>query len=164
MLTLPLLQVKLRRLPSVSPGNGDGDVARQASREIDDLVADAIAPRFQVVGPQLKYFLWNPRKRVLPAWLLLVDGAALVGAQRVGEPIYLHLRHSVSHCPLNDGGGELDLFLLGFAGRTTEPLYQGAFLVFDRSGKTHVFVRLFGLLEGRFLLDLLCIGNQVIDA
>src|SRR4030088_723402 len=115
MLTLPVLQVKLRRLPSVSPGNGDGDVARQASREIDDLVADAIAPRFQVVGPQLKYFLWNPRKRVLPAWLLLVDGAALVGAQRVGVPIYLHLRHAVSHDPLNDDGENVELFHRGCA-------------------------------------------------
>src|ERR1700726_2225152 len=99
-------------------------------REIDDLVADAIAPRFQVVGPELKYFLWNSRQRVFPARLLLIDGAAPVGAQRVGEPIHLHFRQSVSHRPLDDGRGELDLFFLGFARRTAEPVDQGLFLGF----------------------------------
>src|SRR6266436_2797771 len=113
MLTIPLLEVEFG--PSVSPGNGDGDVARHASRVIDDLVADAIAPGFQVVGPELKYFLWNSGQRVFPARLLLIDGAALVGTQRVGEPIYLHFRQSVSHCALDDGRGKLDFFLLGFA-------------------------------------------------
>src|SRR4051812_24182575 len=100
---------------SVSPGNGNGDVARNTSGVIDDLVADAIAPRFQIVGPELEYFLRNPRQRVLPTSFLLIDGAALVCAQRVGEPINLYFGQSVSHRPLDDGRGELDFLLLGFA-------------------------------------------------
>src|SRR5205809_5956226 len=106
MLTLPLLQVKLRRLPSVPPGNGDGDVARNTSGVIDDLVADAIAPRFQIVGPKLEDFLRNPGQRVLPTSFLLIDGAALICAQRVGEAIHLHFGQSVSHRSLDDGRGE----------------------------------------------------------
>src|SRR6266550_3548288 len=101
MLTFRCFRSNSAKLPSISPGDGDGDVARHASREIDDLVADAIVPRFQVVGPELEYFLWNPRQRVFPARLLLIDGAALVGAQRVREPIHLHFRQSVSHRSLS---------------------------------------------------------------
>src|SRR5213594_4532837 len=109
MLTLPLLQVKLRRLPSVPPGNGDGDVARNTSGEIDDLVADAIAPRFQIVGPELEDFLRNARQRIFPTSFLLIDGAALVSAQRIGEAIDLDFRPSVAHRPLDHGRGQLDL-------------------------------------------------------
>src|SRR5258707_6314621 len=114
MLTFRCFRSNSAELPSVSPGDGDGDVARQASREIDDLVADAIAPRFQVVGPELDYFLWNPRQRILPARLLLIDGPALVGAQRVREPRDLYFRQSVSHRSLNHCRGELGPCLLGF--------------------------------------------------
>ena len=151
-------------MPQSPQADGDGDVARHASGVIDDLVADAIAPRFQIVGPELEYFLWNPRQRVLPAWLLLIDGTALVGAQRVGEPIHLYFRQSVSHRPLDDGRGELDLFLLGFAGRTVEPLDQRMFLGFGGCGKAGILLRLFGLLEGRLLPDLLRTGDEIIDA
>src|ERR1700712_3354549 len=115
MLTLPLLQVKFYRMPSVSPGNGNGDVTWHAIGVVDDLVADAIAARFQVVGPELKDFLRNPCQRILPAWFPLVDGASPVGAQRVGEPVDLHFGQSVAHRSLDDGRGELDFLLLGFA-------------------------------------------------
>src|SRR6478672_4172842 len=100
---------------SVSPGDGDGDVARHASGIFDHLVADAILPRFQVIGPELKYFLWNARQRFLPAWFLLDDGTALVGTQRVGEPIHLYFRQPVSHRALDNRRGELDLFFLRLA-------------------------------------------------
>ena len=66
-------------------------------------------------GFEQEYFLWNPRQRVLPTRFLLIDGTALVCAQRVGEPVHLYFRQSVSHRPLDNCRGKLDLFLLGFA-------------------------------------------------
>ena len=65
---------------SVSPGNDDSDVAGHAAGEVYDLVADAVASRFQVIVPKLIDFLGYSGERLLPARLLLIDGTALVAA------------------------------------------------------------------------------------
>ena len=75
---------------SLAPGDHDADVTRNTSGKIDDLIADAVAARFQVVGPELKDFLRYSREGLFPARLLLIDGAAVVGAQRVGKSINLN--------------------------------------------------------------------------
>src|SRR4029453_1420247 len=60
---------------SFTPGDHNADVARYTAGKIDDLIADAIAAWFQIVGPELKDFLRYSRKRLFPARLLLIDGA-----------------------------------------------------------------------------------------
>src|SRR5262245_55130331 len=128
---------------SVSPGDGDPDVARHAAGKFDDLGADAIAARLQVVGPELEDILWDPRQRVLPARLLLIDGASLVGTQRIGEPIHLNFRQSVSYRALDHGRSQLDFFFLGFSRRAGEAVDQGTLLSLGGSSEASIFFGLF---------------------
>src|ERR1700739_3394913 len=97
------------RLPSIPPGQHNADIAGHAAREIDDLIFDAIAARLQVIGPELENLQRNAPKRPLPARLLLVDGAAVVGADRIREAVDLHLAETIPHRALDDGGSTLHL-------------------------------------------------------
>src|SRR5271154_3949787 len=93
------------------PADGDADVAGNAARKVDDLIADAITSRLQVVGPELEYLLRDSRERFLPACLKLIDGSASVGAEHVGKPVDLNFGQAVVDRALNHGGGELDLLV-----------------------------------------------------
>src|SRR5579863_960255 len=106
----------LPRRTSIAPGDDNADVSGDASGEIDDLVSHAIAAGLQIVGPELKDLPWNPCERFLPARLLLIDGAAAVGAQRVGEAVHLDLAEAISYRALDDCGGEFDLLVFRKAG------------------------------------------------
>src|SRR3984957_6651553 len=87
-------------IPLIAPGNGNADISRRASRKIHDLVSNAVAARFQVIGPELKDFLSHSRKRVFPAPFLLIDSATVVGAERIGKSVDLNLAQAVAHGPL----------------------------------------------------------------
>src|ERR1700742_2198379 len=92
----------------VAPGQDDADVSGHAAWKIDDLVKNAIAPRFQIVRPELVNFARDSRECFLPARLTLIDGATAIGAERVGKAVDLHLAEAIAHCTLDHGGGELD--------------------------------------------------------
>ena len=77
-------------MQSLIPGDHNADVTRHTSGKIDNLIADAVAARLQVVGPELKDLLRYSGKRLFPARLLLIYGAAVVGAKRMGKPIDLN--------------------------------------------------------------------------
>src|ERR1700753_3231871 len=141
---------------SVPPSNDDGDVAGHAAGEVYDLVADAVASRFQVIVPELKDFLGYSGERILPARLLLIDGAALVGAERVREAIDLDFAEAVSHRTLDHRRGELDLFVLGEIRGLAEPFDQGGLFRLDGGLPARKLVGFVRFLEGRLLLDVLC--------
>jgi hypothetical protein len=101
----------------------------------------------------------NPRQRVLPALLLLIDGAALVRAQRVRESVDQDFRHSVSYHTLNDRRCQLDLLLFALAGRLAEPLDQRASLVLGGDGKASIFIGLFGSLRAAYLR--ICVAPEM---
>src|SRR5262249_24871163 len=100
-----------------TPGYHDADVPRHVAGEIDNLIEEAIAAGFQVVGPELVDFARDSRQRAFPTRLLPADGAAAIGAERTGKPVDLHLAQAVSHRALDDGSGKLDLFVLRKPGR-----------------------------------------------
>jgi len=117
------------------PCDGDADISGHAAGKIDDLIADAITAGLQVIGPELKYLFRYSGQRFLPAWFLLVDRPTLVGAKHVGKSINLNFGQAISHRPLNDIGGELDLLVLRKSGRLAEPLDQRSLLGFGGSGR-----------------------------
>src|SRR3954453_4512272 len=108
----------------ISPGDVDADVAGHASRKIHDLILDAIAARLQVIEPELVNFLRYSRQRLLPARVLLVDHAAIVGAKRIGKSVNLNFRQSVPYGTLDGGRSKLDLLILGQPRGLAQPLDQ----------------------------------------
>src|SRR5215470_15630555 len=126
----------------LSPADGDADVAGDAAGKIDDLIADAIAPGFQVIGPELEYLLWDSCQRFLPARLHLVDGSALVGAEDVGKAVDLDFSQATSHGSLNDIGGKFDLLVFRKSGRLAEPFDQRSFLGFGGGRRSRLLVSL----------------------
>src|SRR5215468_3542882 len=145
------------------PAQRNGDVAGHAAGKIDDLVANAIAARLQIVAPELVDFLRYPAQRLFPPLFHLIDGAALVAAQRIREAVDLHLGQAVADGALNDCRGELDLLVLGQARWLAQPVDQGLLLGLGRGEALCVLVGLLRLLEGRLLLDVLCAGDQIVD-
>src|ERR1700730_15670108 len=98
---------------SVAPAYDNADVAGNAARKVDDLIADAVAARPQIVDPELVDFIRHSRQRLFPARFHLIDGTAPIGAQRIRKPVDLNFGQAVPHGTLNDVGGKLDLFILG---------------------------------------------------
>jgi hypothetical protein len=64
----------------LTPDEDDTDIARYAAWKIDDVISNPVATGFEVVCPELIYFLRYSREGLFPTWLLLIDGAAVVGA------------------------------------------------------------------------------------
>src|SRR5689334_16158168 len=104
MPVLSLLSSSL--VSSIVPRNGHADIAGHAAREIDDLIGNTIAARLQIVGPELEDLLGDAGQGVFPALFHLVDGASLVGAERVGKAIDHHFGQPVAYRALDDGRGE----------------------------------------------------------
>ena len=109
------------------PGYDNADISRHAARKVHDLISDAVAARLQIVGPELKDLLSYSRKGLLPSRLLLIDGSALVGAQRIGKSVDLNLGQAVPHRALDDARSKLDLFIFSQAGWLAQLFDQGAF-------------------------------------
>src|SRR5215468_11778737 len=145
------------------PAQRNGDVAGHAAGKIDDLVADAIAARLQIVAPELVDFLRYPAQRLFPALFHLVDGAALVAAQRIREAVDLHLGQAVANGALDYGRSELHLLLLRQTRRLAEPVDQGMLFGLGRRQALGMLVRLLGLFKGRLFLDFLRAGDQIVD-
>src|SRR4029453_13222493 len=67
------------------PAQGHADVTRQTVREIHDLYFQLVAPWPKMLLPEFIHFLRLAGECLFPAYLLLIDGAALVRAQLVGK-------------------------------------------------------------------------------
>src|SRR5882672_2819236 len=67
------------------PAQGDADIAWHTVRIVDDLEAEAIALGLELALPELVELLGLADQRLLPTRLGLVDGASVVGAQRMGK-------------------------------------------------------------------------------
>src|SRR4051794_28109042 len=145
------------------PADGDTDVAWHITGEIHHLVANPVAARLQMIGPELEYLSWDPGQRRLPTLFRLVDGASSVGTQGIGEPIDLHLLESVSHRALDYRRSELDLVRLRKAGRFAELFDQLSLLRVHRGFPFGELGGLLGLLDRRLLLDFLCARDQVVN-
>src|SRR5215467_1209204 len=78
------------------------DVAWHSAREIDDFDPKLVSAGTEVLRPKLIDFLWHAGQRVFPSRLLFIDGAALVRAQLVREPVHLHLGLAIAHRPLDN--------------------------------------------------------------
>src|SRR5262245_8560358 len=113
---------------ALAPAQGDADVARQAVRPIDDLDPESIAARLKVLLPELDQLARQAGEGLLPAMLLLIDGAAAIRGQGVRKAADLDLGAAVVHGALDDRGGALHPFLVGDAGRLLEALEELLFL------------------------------------
>src|SRR5712691_7755063 len=80
-----------------APLQRHADIARHPARKIDDLNLQLVSAGPKVFGPQLMDLLGHAGERAFPARLLLIDGAALVGAQLVRKTIDLHLGPAIAH-------------------------------------------------------------------
>src|SRR5262249_46939692 len=78
-----------------SPAQRHAHITGHAPREIDDLYLQLVTARAKVFLPQLIDFLRHAGKRLFPAWLLLVDGAAFVRAQLIGKAMHLNFREAI---------------------------------------------------------------------
>src|SRR5262245_63759028 len=74
-----------------TPLQGHRHVSRHAAGKIDDLDPQLVSALTEVLRPELIDLPGYPGQRVFPARLLLIDGAALVGAQLVRKTANLHL-------------------------------------------------------------------------
>src|SRR5690348_3753623 len=95
----------------VAPGEDDADVPGHAAGKVDDLTKNPIAARLQVVRPELMDFAGNAGQSPLPAGLPLIDGAAAIGAQRIGKTVDLHLAEAVSDGALDHRRRELNFLV-----------------------------------------------------
>src|SRR5262245_65283647 len=87
-------------------------VSRHAAGKIDDLDPELVSALTEVLRPELIDFLGYAGQRSLPARLLLIDGATLVGAQLVRKAVDLHLGQPVAHRPLDDPDGAPNCLLV----------------------------------------------------
>src|SRR5262249_22275082 len=101
---------------ALGPAQDDADITRHAARIVDDLVADVVAARPELALPEVIDLLGNPRQRPLPALLGLVDGAPVVAAKRMREPIDLNPGLAVLHGAVHDDCRLLDDLVIGKAG------------------------------------------------
>jgi hypothetical protein len=138
----------------ISPGTPPGS---------DDLISDTVTTRFEVVGPELIDFPRYSRKRLFPTGLLLIDGAAVVDAQRVKETVDLDLGQPISHRAPDDGRRQLDLFVFSQARRFAQLFDQFSLFSFDRGLQTGVLFGLFGRLESGLSPDFLGRRQRIID-
>src|SRR5208282_2222906 len=99
------------------PAQRDGDIARHPARKVDNLIPDFIAARLQMVPPELKNLLWDPRERIFPAWLSLIDRASAIRTKCIWKAINLYFRQPIADCTLNNPGREFDFFLLSLPGQ-----------------------------------------------
>jgi hypothetical protein len=67
------------------PFQRNADVARHAAGKVDDLKFDLVTARLKLARPELVHFFGQAGQRCFPAGLLLVDGAAAIRAELVGE-------------------------------------------------------------------------------
>src|SRR5260370_5424133 len=67
------------------PAQGDTDIAGHTVRIVNDREAEAIALGLELALPELVELLGLADQRLLPTRLGLVDGASVVGAERMGK-------------------------------------------------------------------------------
>src|ERR1700733_11940989 len=83
----------------------DADVARHASRKVDDVKRYSVAAGLEKFLKELKELLRQPGQRLLPAWLGLIDGASAISAQFIGKPNDQHLGQAIIRGPFDDRRG-----------------------------------------------------------
>ena len=104
------------------PAQGDADIARHAARIVYDLEADVIALRLELALPELVELLGLADQRLLPTRLGLVDGASVVGAERMGETEHLDRSLPVLDGPIDEDRRLLEELVVREAGRMAELL------------------------------------------
>src|SRR5260370_489761 len=95
-----------RAAPS-APTQDDDDIAGHAARIIDDLIADVVAERMKPAFPEFVDLQRNAAEGLFPAFLGLVDGPAVVGADMVGKPEHLDGRLAVFDGAIDEERGFL---------------------------------------------------------
>src|SRR4029077_6537427 len=101
---------------------------RHAAGKIDDLDPELVSALTEVLRPELIDLPGYPGQRVHPPRLLLIDGAAFVGAQLVRETVNLHLGHTVAYGPLDDPDGPPNSLFVGNARGLAQVIDQGLLL------------------------------------
>src|SRR5580692_7227875 len=126
-----------------APAQEDADIARHAARIVDDLEAHVIAARLELALPEVVDLLGNAGECLLPAFLSLVDGASVVGADMIGKAEHLDGRHAVLDRAVDDDCRLFHDLVVRQAGGPGQPVEQRLLLGLRR------FMRLHRL--GRFL-------------
>src|SRR6185295_11717293 len=102
----PSVPPRLTQIKSI-PSQGYTNIARHTVRKIDDLIFDLVATRLKMLLPKIEDLPRQAGERVLPARLLLVDGAAAIGADLVREGTDQNLRQPVVDRTIDDIGRPL---------------------------------------------------------
>src|SRR3954454_10860332 len=127
-----------------APLQGHAHVARHAAGKVEDLDPQLVAALTEILRPQLMDFLRNAGQRGLPARLLLVDGAPVIGAQLVRKAADLHLGPTIADRPFDDLDRAPNPLLVGHAGRLREVIEQCLLFRF----RLRVLTRLLGCFLG----------------
>src|SRR5262249_13820755 len=104
------------------------DVAWHPAGEIDNFDPQLVSAGAEILRPKLIDLLGHAGQRVFPARLLLIDGAPLVRAQLVREPVHLHLGLAVGHRALDDLDRAPNALFIGYSRWLHEMIEQSLFL------------------------------------
>src|SRR5882757_10953372 len=140
------LEIELHRpgRPS-APAQKDADIARHAARIVDDFEAHVIAARLELALPEFIDLLGNAGQCLLPAFLGLVDGAAVVGADVIGKAEHLDGRHAVLDRAVDDDCCLFHDLVVRQAGGPGQPVEQRLLLGLRRFMRLHRLGRLLAL-------------------
>src|SRR6185369_11820065 len=97
-----------------APIQRNADVARLSARPIDDLEFYSVTLRLQILLPECKQFFWQPGKRILPAGLLLIDGAATIREKAIWKPADFNFGLTVVDRPAYDRGCPFQPLVIGY--------------------------------------------------
>src|SRR5262245_8426783 len=145
-----------------APLERHGDVTRHTAGKIDDLDPELVSARMEILRPELIDFFRYSGKRVLPAGLLLIDGAALIRAQFVGKAVHLHLALAVLHRAFDGLHGAMNCLLVGNARRLFEAVDQRVLLGICLAKLSRMLGCLFRLRERKLFHVIACAGQQLV--
>src|SRR6202451_1098115 len=112
-------------LCAIAVGSPSLPAQGHADGKVDDLEPQFVAARLEVRLPEFIELFGQSGQRALPAGFLLIDGAAVIGAKRIGKAHDENLGQAVIGGALGDRRRALHALLVGNAGRFCEPFHQG---------------------------------------
>lgn len=84
------------------PFQGHANISRHAARKVDDLHSELISARAELSVPELINLLGHAGQGRFPTRLVLIDSAAVIGADRIGKAIHLNLSKPVRYGAFDD--------------------------------------------------------------
>src|SRR5262249_11293985 len=102
-------------------------------------------------------------KRLLPTRLLLVDGATVVGKQRIRKAADFHFGDTIVHGSVDYGGSTFEPLVIGYTRSPLQLVQQGLFFGIHRRLLAHLLGGLFGFNQGHFLIAVSCTWQKFID-